>query len=63
VQFEALEITQQDVPRQVCILEPGEVVQRLLFRLDEVPAGALLFDQKETAPEQIDEAPLPAGFF
>ncbi len=56
MQFEGLEIAQEDVARKLCVLEAGEIVERLCFCRSEVPAGALLVDQQNAFPEQVDEA-------
>ena len=39
-------------------LEAREIVEGLLLGADQVPAGALLFDEKHALPEQVDEPAL-----
>ena len=56
VELKGLEIAQQDVSRQVDILQPREVVEGLGLCLLQITASALLFDQEHAAPEKIDEA-------
>jgi len=67
VELERLEITQQKVPRQLCVLEPGKILQSLGLGRNEAPARALLLDQEQTLPEEINESALfakqPDGFF
>ena len=60
VQLERLEFAQKDVAGQIRVFQAGEVVERLLLRLFEISAGALLFNQKNTLPEKVDEPPLVA---
>jgi hypothetical protein len=38
------------------LFQAGEIVEGLSFRADKVPPSALLFDQKHTLPEQVNEA-------
>jgi hypothetical protein len=55
VELEVLEVAHQEIAWQVSIPDAGEVIEGLLFRLDEVTADALLLHQQHAPPEQIDE--------
>ena len=63
VEFERPEIAQQDIARQVGILEAGEVGEGLRFGLPEVAACAFLLHEQDPFPEEVDEAALVAQQF
>ena len=60
VEFERPEIAQQDIARQVGILEAGEVGEGLRFGLPEVAPRAFLLHEQDPLPEEVDEAALVA---
>ena len=63
VEFERPEIAQQDIARQIGILEAGEVGEGLRFGLPEVAARAFLLHEQDPLPEEVDEAALVAQQF
>ena len=67
VEFERPEIAQQDIARQIGILEAGEVGEGLRFGFPEVAARAFLLHKQHPLPEEVDEPTLVAqqfyGFF
>ena len=54
VQFEGLEVAHQDVARPLALGERVEVLARLRIGSREVASAALLFDQEDARPEQVD---------
>ena len=57
------EIAQQDIARQVGILEAGEVGEGLRFGFSEVAPRAFLLHEQYALPEEVDEAALVAQQF
>ena len=55
-----MEIAYQQVAGKLVFLQAREIVEGLLLGADQVPAGALLFDEKYAFPEQVDEPALVA---
>ena len=60
VKLEALEVAQEQVARQLLVLEAREVFERLGLGFYEAAALALLLDEQIALPEQVDEAALVA---
>ena len=60
VQLERPEIAQQDIARQIGILEAGEVGEGLRFGLPEVAPRAFLLHEQDPLPEEVDETALVA---
>ena len=58
VEFEVLEVAGQDVAGLVVLRERIEVAPGLLVGLFQIAAGALLLDDQDPGPEEVDE---PAG--
>ena len=56
VQLEGLEIADQDVARALVLRQGVDVVPGLLVGAGEVAPGALLLDDQDAGPEQVDEA-------
>jgi hypothetical protein len=56
IQLEVVKIADEDVAREFVRLQAREVVERLLLRLDQIVAGALLLDDQNALPKKIDEA-------
>ena len=63
VEFERPEIAQQDIARQIGILEAGEVGEGLRFGLPEVAPRAFLLHEQDPLPEEVDEPALLAQQF
>jgi len=67
VQFKDLKIADQQVSGELVFLQSREIVQSLSLPSTEIVSCALLFDNKDPFPKQIDEASLVAqqlhGFF
>ena len=55
-ELECLEVADEEVARFVTLWERIEVLERLVAGSREVPPGALLLDEQDSGPEQIDEA-------
>jgi hypothetical protein len=53
---QAREVGHEDVARQVALLQPREVVERLSVRTRQRPPARLVFDDQRARPEQVDEA-------
>src|SRR5579862_38706 len=62
IQLECLKITDKNVPRQLRFLDTRKIVQGLLFSLCDLSAGALLFDEQHSFPEEIDKSVLTIQF-
>ena len=60
IECERPEIAQQDIARQIGILEAGEVGESLRFGFPEVAPRAFLFHEQDPLPEEVDEPALVA---
>ena len=60
IQFEGLEIAEQQVSREFRVLQVRKVLEGLSFGFAEAPANALLLHEEHSLPEQIDVTP-PLG--
>ena len=56
VELEGLKVADQNVPRLVALGERIEVLPRLIVGLGQIASLALLLDEQDPGPEQIDEA-------
>ena len=56
-ELEGLEVADEEVARFVALWERIEVLERLVAGSREVPPGALLLDEQDPGPEQIDGQP------
>ena len=57
-EFEALEITYQDVPRPVALRNGIEISHGLIPRGDQISSSAFLLYEQHSRPEQVDETML-----
>ena len=62
VEFEGLEVADQDVARFLALGERIEVLARLIVGPGQIASCALLLDDQDTGPEQIDEAVVVVEF-
>jgi len=66
VEADTGEVGDDDVTREVALLEAVEVVRGLVKRAVEIASARFVLDEEDALPEQVDEATLPsdlmAGF-
>ena len=61
VKLEILKIRQENIARQLVLLEARKIIERLRACWDEAPAGRFLLDKKLALPEKIEIAALFLG--
>jgi len=61
VKLEILKIRQENIARQLVLLEARKIIERLPSRGHQAASGGLLLDEKLALPEKMEETPLFLG--